>query len=113
MTIIEKINEGIKGAMRNRDQLRLATLRMLKSKILSVDARGNLPDPDVVKLFKTYFGNLKEALIYNGVAPLMHKSLTVPLTARSPILPPGKKSGVTTKESAVKAILLAGISNTA
>ena len=61
MTIIEKINEGIKEAMRSRDQLRLETLRMLKSKILAVDARANLPDADVVKLFKTYYGSLQEA----------------------------------------------------
>ncbi len=62
MTMIEKINEGIKEAMRSRDQIRLATLRMLKSKILAVDARANLPDAEVIKLFKTYFGNLQEAL---------------------------------------------------
>lgn len=62
MAIIEKINEGIKEAMRSRDQIRLATLRMLKSKILAVDARANLPDPEVIKLFKTYFGSLQEAL---------------------------------------------------
>lgn len=62
MTIIEKINDGIKEAMRNRDQIRLDTLRMLKSKILAVDARGALPDPEVLKLFKSYFGNLQEAL---------------------------------------------------
>ncbi|MBS0615764.1 MAG: GatB/YqeY domain-containing protein [Verrucomicrobia bacterium] len=62
MAILEKINEGIKEAMRSRDQIRLETLRMLKSKILAVDARGNLPDAEVIKLFKTYFGNLQEAL---------------------------------------------------
>jgi len=62
MPIIEQINEGIKEAMRSRDQVRLATLRMLKSKILAVDARAALPDTEVVKLFKTYFGNLQEAL---------------------------------------------------
>jgi uncharacterized protein YqeY len=62
MTLIEQINHGIKEAMRSRDQLRLDTLRMLKSKILAVDARGNLPDTEVLKLFKTYFGNLEEAL---------------------------------------------------
>lgn len=62
MTIIEKINQGIKEAMLSRNQLRLDTLRMLKSKILAVDARGNLPDADVLKLFKTYSGNLQEAL---------------------------------------------------
>ncbi len=62
MAIIEKINEDIKEAMRSRDQIRLSTLRMLKSKVLAVDARGALPDAEVVKLFKTYFGNLQEAL---------------------------------------------------
>lgn len=62
MTLLEKINDGIKEAMRSRAQIRLDTLRMLKSKILTVDARGNLPDTEVIKLFKTYYGNLQEAL---------------------------------------------------
>ena len=62
MSIIEKINEGIKEAMRSRDQIRLETLRMLKSKILAVDARASLPDIEVIKIFKTYFGSLQEAL---------------------------------------------------
>lgn len=62
MALVEKINDGIKEAMKNRDQIRLDTLRMLKSKILTVDARGNLADGEVIKLFKTYFGNLQEAL---------------------------------------------------
>lgn len=62
MTLVEKINDGIKEAMKSRDQIRLDTLRMLKSKILTVEARGNLPDADVLKLFKTYSGNLQEAL---------------------------------------------------
>ena len=62
MTIIEKINDGIKEAIRSRNQIRLDTLRMLKSKILAVDARANLPDADVIKLFKTYYSNLQEAL---------------------------------------------------
>lgn len=62
MSLIEQINQGIKDSMRSKDQLRLDTLRMLKSKILAVDARGNIPDTDVQKLFKTYLGNLQEAL---------------------------------------------------
>jgi uncharacterized protein len=61
MTLIEQINNGIKEAIRSRNQLRLDTLRMLKSKILAADARANLPDVEVLKLFKTYFGNLQEA----------------------------------------------------
>jgi uncharacterized protein YqeY len=63
MTLIDQINEGIKEAMRSRDQIRLSTLRMLKSKILAVDARAQIPDTEVIKLFKTYFGNLQEAFI--------------------------------------------------
>ena len=43
MTIIEQINNGIKEAMRSRDQIRLDTLRMLKSKILVVDAGATSP----------------------------------------------------------------------
>ncbi|MBI5346014.1 MAG: GatB/YqeY domain-containing protein [Chlamydiae bacterium] len=62
MAIIEQINSGIKEAIRNQDLIRRDTLRMLKSKILAVDARANLPDPEVIKLFKTYFSNLEEAL---------------------------------------------------
>lgn len=62
MAIIEEINQGIKEAIRGKDQIRLSTLRMLKSKILAVDARCEIPDTEVVKLFKTYYGNLQEAL---------------------------------------------------
>lgn len=62
MALIEQINDGIKEAIRSRDSLRLNTLRMLKSKILAVDARAGLSDTEVVKLFKTYLGNLQEAL---------------------------------------------------
>lgn len=62
MSLFEQINNGIKEAMRQKDQIRLETLRMLKSKILAVDARGNLEEVEIIKLFKTYFGNLEEAL---------------------------------------------------
>jgi uncharacterized protein len=61
MTLIEQINDGIKEAIRSRQTLRLNVLRMLKSKILAVSARADLPDAEVQKLFKTYFGNLQEA----------------------------------------------------
>lgn len=61
MTLIEKINHEIKEAIRSQNQLRLNVLRMLKSKILAADARATLPDSEVIKLFKTYYGNLVEA----------------------------------------------------
>ena len=62
MTIMDQINNGIKEAMRSKDALRLDTLRMLKSKVLTVDARGGLPDAEVLKIFKTYLGSLQEAM---------------------------------------------------
>jgi len=62
MTLMEDVNNGIKEAMRSKNRIRLDTLRMLKSKVLTVDARGELPDSEVTKLFKTYYGNLQEAL---------------------------------------------------
>jgi uncharacterized protein YqeY len=61
MTIIDTVNEGIKEAIRSKQPVRLGVLRMLKSKILAVDARATLPDAEVIKLFKTYAGNLQEA----------------------------------------------------
>ena len=48
-----------------------------------------------------------------GTAPLMARSLTVPLTARWPIEPPGKNSGRTTNVSVEKASRAPPISNTA
>jgi hypothetical protein len=62
MSLFESINHGIKEAIRSKDQLRLETLRMLKAKIIAVDARGNLSDAEIVKLFKTYASNLQEAI---------------------------------------------------
>ena len=46
---------------------------------------------------------MKPADRYSGVAPATDRSLTVPLTARSPMSPPGKNSGDTTYESVVRA----------
>ena len=43
-----------------------------------------------------------------GVAPLTARSLTVPLIARSPTFPPGKKRGRTTYESVLNASFIPG-----
>jgi uncharacterized protein len=87
MTLIEKINNGIKEAMRSKDQIRLNTLRMLKSKILAVDARANLPDAEVIKLFKTYYGNLQEARSESVSRPEMVKQLDKELEIVQEFLP--------------------------
>ena len=87
MTLVERINLELKEAIRSRDQIRLNTLRMLKSKILAVDARGNLPDPEVLKLFKTYLGNLKEARELAVSRPEMVEQLDKEMTIVQEFLP--------------------------
>ena len=44
---------------------------------------------------------ISDSVSASGRAPATARSLTVPFTARSPIEPPGKRSGLTTKESVV------------
>ncbi len=82
--IIETINDGIKEAMRSRDQIRLGTLRMLKSKILAVDARATLPDTEVIKLFKTYYGSLEEA--FQQAVSAQRPDISEPLKAELAIV---------------------------
>lgn len=109
MTIIEKINDGIKDAMRSRNQLRLDALRMLKSKILAVDARGALPDPEVLKLFKTYLGNLQEALEQGQAAnrPEIVEKLKSEIVIVQEFLPAGL-STEETKKIVIQAIADSG-----
>lgn len=109
MAIIEQINEGIKEAMRSRDQLRLTTLRMLKSKILAVDARANLPDPEVIKLFKTYYGNLVEAMEQAQAANRL--DISEPLKCELKIIQeflPKSPSREETKEIVLRAVAESG-----
>ncbi len=89
MALLELVNNGIKEAMRSKDQLRLETLRMLKSKILAVDARGGLTDAEIVKLFKTYASNLQEGLEQAQIAnrPEMVEKLKQELVIVSEFLP--------------------------
>lgn len=112
MTLIEQINDGIKEAMRSRNQIRLDTLRMLKSKILAVDARGNLPDQEVQKLFKTYSGNLQEALEQAQVANRneMIEKLKIELTIVQEFLPKAL-SHEETKKIVIQAIAETGAKN--
>ncbi len=87
MTIIETINQGIKEAIRNQEQIRLNTLRMLKSKILAVDARATLPDAEVIKLFKTYYNSLVEAKEQAASRPEMVRQLEQELVIIQEFLP--------------------------
>lgn len=97
MTLIEQLNNGIKEAMKNRNQLRLDTLRMLKSKILVVDARAELADAEVLKLFKAYLGSLQEALEQSKSRPEMAEQLKNEILIVQEFLPQGLSQEETEK----------------
>ncbi|OGB87263.1 hypothetical protein A3H38_03225 [candidate division WOR-1 bacterium RIFCSPLOWO2_02_FULL_46_20] len=60
--MFNKINEELKKAMKEKNELRLSTLRMLKSKILYVNARGELPEAEITKIIIKYSKELKESI---------------------------------------------------
>jgi uncharacterized protein YqeY len=62
MSIYLKLSEDMKTAMKTKDSKTLEVLRMMKSKIMTVDARGELSDEEIIKILGTYEKNLKDAL---------------------------------------------------
>jgi len=60
--LFNKINQDLQSAMKSRDLLRLEVLRMMKSKVLLVNARGDLPDPEIIKILQKYAKSLKDAI---------------------------------------------------
>jgi hypothetical protein len=61
MELLNKINNDIKDAMKSKSELKLSVLRMMKSKVLYVNARGDLPDAEVIKILTKYTKELKES----------------------------------------------------
>ncbi len=62
MPLFEQINRDLQKARKERDETRLAVLRMMKSKVLYVNARGDLPDPEIQKIINKYSKDLKESI---------------------------------------------------
>jgi uncharacterized protein YqeY len=60
--LFDRINNDLKQAMKARDELRLSVLRMMKSKVLYVNARGDLPDAEVIKIINKYGKDIKESI---------------------------------------------------
>jgi uncharacterized protein YqeY len=60
--LFEKISNELKRALKEKNELRLSTLRMMKSKILYVNAKGDLPDAEIIKILKKYSNELKESI---------------------------------------------------
>jgi len=60
--LFNKINTDLQSALKARDELRLSVLRMVKSKVLYANARGDLPDADIIKIINKYGKDLKESI---------------------------------------------------
>jgi uncharacterized protein YqeY len=60
--LFNKINSELQKALKEKDELRLSTFRMMKSKILYVNARGDLPDAEIIKILNKYAKELKESI---------------------------------------------------
>ncbi|MBI5700882.1 GatB/YqeY domain-containing protein [Candidatus Saganbacteria bacterium] len=61
--LLAKINSDLMKAMKVRDEFRLSVLRMMKSKVLYVNARGELTDAEVIKIVSKYSKELTEAAV--------------------------------------------------
>jgi len=60
--LFKKLNEDLSAAMKSKDQFRLDVIRMMKSKVLNVNARGDLPDAEILKILQKYAKSLKDAI---------------------------------------------------
>jgi hypothetical protein len=60
--LFKKISDDLQSAMKARDALRLDTLRMMKSKVLNVNAKGALPDAEIIKIISKYAKSLRDSI---------------------------------------------------
>jgi len=60
--LFAKINQDMTSAMKNKDTFKLEVLRMMKSKVLNVNARGDLPEAEITKILQKYAKSLKDAI---------------------------------------------------
>jgi len=60
--LFKKISDDLQSAMKARDAVRLDTLRMMKSKVLNVNARGDLPDAEIIKIISKYAKSLRDSI---------------------------------------------------
>ena len=60
--LFKKLNNDLSSAMKAKDKFRLDVIRMMKSKVLNVNARGDLPDAEILKILQKYAKSLKDAI---------------------------------------------------
>lgn len=62
--LIEKIERDLKNALKSKDQLRVSTLRLLKSAIgyLAIEKKDDLKDDDVISVIKKQVKQRKDSI---------------------------------------------------
>ena len=60
--MFKKLNDDLAAAMKAKDPFRLGVIRMMKSKVLNINARGDLPDAEIIKILQKYAKSLKDAI---------------------------------------------------
>ena len=60
--MFERINKELIAAMKSGEKVRLMVLRMIKAKILHVNARGDLPEKDIIKIIQNHAKSLQETI---------------------------------------------------
>jgi hypothetical protein len=60
--LFRKLNNDLAAAMKAKNAFRLGVIRMMKSKVLNVNARGDLPDAEILKILQKYAKSLKDAI---------------------------------------------------
>lgn len=62
MPLLAQLNDEIKVAMKAKDKDRLSVIRMVKSKVMTADPRGEFSDEEVLKLIASYGKSLKDSI---------------------------------------------------
>ena len=60
--LFARINSDLMQAMKDKNELKLSVLRMIKSKVLYINARGDLPEAEVLKIVSKYAKDIKESI---------------------------------------------------
>ena len=60
--LFDKLNKDLQKSMKEKNEERLAVLRMMKSKICYVNPKGDLPDVEIIKILTKYKHEIKESI---------------------------------------------------
>lgn len=58
--LFQKLNTDLQAALKKGEKNRLAVLRMMKNQVLQVNPKGDLSDPEIMKVLQKYGKKLKD-----------------------------------------------------